>query len=137
MKHDVHIAHISDLHIAGSGEGRQLQDLDRMLEYLNVSGYDHLVISGDLSDRGRTEDWAIVKDKLVRHGWYHWERTTVVAGNHDLIRLEEEMRFYNAMNLCRVFGRGRAASGRNHSAGFSVSWLLAGMILNRLFPSSR
>ncbi|MWV53887.1 metallophosphoesterase [Chlorobium phaeovibrioides] len=98
MKHDVHIAHISDLHIAGSGEGRQLQDLDRMLEYLNVSGYDHLVISGDLSDRGRTEDWAIVKDKLVRHGWYHWERTTVVAGNHDLIRLEEEMRFYNAMN---------------------------------------
>jgi len=98
MKRDVHIAHISDLHIAGSGDRRQLQDLDRMLEHLNVSGFDHLVISGDLSDRGRTEDWEIVKDKLVSHGWYHWEKTTVVAGNHDLIRLEEEMRFYNALN---------------------------------------
>jgi len=54
------------LHIAGSGDRRQLQDLDRMLEHLNVSGFDHLVISGDLSDRGRTEDWEIVKDKLCQ-----------------------------------------------------------------------
>jgi predicted phosphodiesterase len=94
----VKIAHISDLHISGKQDRRQLVDLDRMFAHFNIAGFDHLVISGDLSNSANQADWAIVREKLESHGLYHWEKTTVIAGNHDLINLEEEMRFYNALN---------------------------------------
>jgi len=94
----VKIAHISDLHISGMQDRRQLGFLDRMLDHFNTEGYDHLVISGDLSNSANPADWKIIREKLVSHGLYQWERTTVIAGNHDLINLEEEMRFYNALN---------------------------------------
>jgi len=95
---EVKIAHLSDLHVSGRKDHRQLEDLDRMLDHLNTAGFDHLVISGDLSNTANSGDWGVVKEKLEKHGRYHWEKTTVIAGNHDLINLEEEMRFYNALN---------------------------------------
>lgn len=98
MHEHLTIAHISDLHIAGTGDRRQLDDLERMLEHFNRQGYDHLIISGDLSDRASAADWEILRSRLEKHGWYHWERTTLISGNHDLISLEEEMRFYNLLN---------------------------------------
>ncbi len=69
-----------------------------MLEHFNAAGFDHIVISGDLSNNAEPLDWGLVRDKLQAHGLYQWEKTSVVAGNHDLINLEEEMRFYNALN---------------------------------------
>lgn len=77
---------------------RQIAALDRLFEHFVAEGFDHLVISGDLSNGASRGDWKLVKDALERHGLYHWEKVTVVAGNHDLINLEEEMRFYNALN---------------------------------------
>jgi Icc protein len=94
----VKIAHISDLHISGKQDRRQLGDLDRLLDHINNAGFDHLVISGDLSNTANPSDWAIVKEKLKSHGLYKWDKATVIAGNHDLINLEEELRFYNALN---------------------------------------
>ena len=94
----VKIAHISDLHISGKQDRRQLSDLDRLFNHFNIAGFDHLVISGDLSNRANLDDWRIVREKLESHGLYNWDKTTVIAGNHDLINLEEEMRFYNALN---------------------------------------
>jgi Icc protein len=94
----VKIAHISDLHISGKQDRRQLGDLDRLFDHINISGFHHLVISGDLSNTANPSDWGIVKEKLKSHGLFQWEKTTVIAGNHDLINLEEEMRFYNALN---------------------------------------
>ena len=92
------IAHISDLHISGKQDRRQLDHLDRLFDHFNTIGYDHLVISGDLSDSANKVDWEIIRQKLEDHGLYHWEKTTVIPGNHDLIQLEEELRFYNALN---------------------------------------
>jgi 3',5'-cyclic-AMP phosphodiesterase len=94
----VKIAHISDLHISGKQDRRQLDHLDRLFAHFNIAGYDHLVISGDLSNSANPADWRIVREKLESHGLYHWDKTTVIAGNHDLINLEAEMRFYNALN---------------------------------------
>ncbi|MEI6691247.1 MAG: metallophosphoesterase [Chlorobium sp.] len=94
----VKIAHISDLHISGMQDRKQLRDFDRLLDHFNTEGYDHLVISGDLSNNANTSDWKIIREKLEAHGLYHWDKTTVIAGNHDLINLEEELRFYNALN---------------------------------------
>ncbi|MEI8185655.1 MAG: metallophosphoesterase [Chlorobiaceae bacterium] len=95
---DVKIAHISDIHISGMQDHRQIECLDRMFDYFNTAGYDHLVISGDLSNNANPQDWKIIREKLESHGLYHWDKATVIAGNHDLINLEEEMRFYNALN---------------------------------------
>ena len=95
---DVKIAHISDLHISGMQDRRQLDCLSRLFDHFNTAGYDHLVISGDLSNSASSGDWKIIRNKLESHGFYHWDKTTLIPGNHDLILLEEEMRFYNALN---------------------------------------
>jgi len=94
----IKIAHISDLHFSGMQDRCQLEALDRLFDHFNAAGVDHLVISGDLSSNADQGDWRIVKEKLAAHGLYHWEKSTVIAGNHDVINLEEEMRFYNALN---------------------------------------
>ncbi len=95
---EVKIAHISDLHLSGRQDRRQLDDLDRLFDHLNTAGFDHLVISGDLSNTASAGDWQIVREKLQSHALCSWDKTTVIAGNHDLINLEEELRFYNALN---------------------------------------
>ncbi len=94
----VKIAHLSDLHLSGWSDRRQISALDRILAHFTAEGFDHIVISGDLSNSASPADWKIVRDRLEKHGLYHCEKVTVVAGNHDLINLEEEMRFYNALN---------------------------------------
>ena len=94
----VTVAHLSDLHFTGKKDLRQIARLDRMLEEIVRRGYDHLVLTGDLIDTAAPDHWLIVKDALLRHGLFELGRTTVVPGNHDLINLEEEMRFYNALN---------------------------------------
>lgn len=94
----VTVAHLSDLHITGGTDRYQLGRLDRMLDEFVRRGYDHLVMTGDLIDTASPADWKIIRDALERHGLFEWTRTTVIPGNHDLIDLEEEMRFYNALN---------------------------------------
>ncbi|NTU57653.1 MAG: metallophosphoesterase [Chlorobiaceae bacterium] len=94
----VTVAHLSDLHIGGKNDIRQIARLDRMLAEFVRRGYDHVVMTGDLIDTAVPADWAIIRDALVRHGLFEWNRTTVIPGNHDLIDLEEEMRFYHALN---------------------------------------
>lgn len=103
MTLQVKIAHISDLHLSGRRNMMLLDHLDRLFGFFKDSGFDHLVITGDLSDRANPEDWALTRELLERHGLLRWERTTVVAGNHDVINLEEEMRFYNALNPFQFF----------------------------------
>jgi len=100
---EVKIAHLSDLHISGKQDRRQLDDLDHMFDHFNSEGFNHIIISGDLSNAANPDDWEIVKEKLVKHGQYNWEKTTVIAGNHDLTNLEEELRFYNALNPLSFF----------------------------------
>jgi UDP-2,3-diacylglucosamine pyrophosphatase LpxH len=94
----VTVAHLSDLHITGKNDRRQLAKLDRLLDEFVRREYDHLVMTGDLIDTAIPEDWSIIRDALVKHGLFEWNRTTVIPGNHDLINLEEEMRFYHALN---------------------------------------
>jgi 3',5'-cyclic-AMP phosphodiesterase len=94
----VTIAHISDLHLSGRLDRQHIVSLDRLFEHFVREGFDHIVISGDLSNTANPADWKIVKDALEKQGLYHFEKVTVVAGNHDLTNLEEELRFYNALN---------------------------------------
>jgi Icc protein len=95
----VTIAHLSDLHFASRNDRYLMDRLDVMLGEFVRRGYDHLVMTGDLIDTATPALWTIVRDALVRHGLFDWSKTTVIPGNHDLIDLEEEMRFYNVLNL--------------------------------------
>jgi len=94
----VTVAHISDIHLAGKNDRRTISMLARMLDHLTAIGIDHLVITGDLCDAASPGEWAVMRDLLRECGFWSWERTTVLPGNHDLINLEEEMRIYNALN---------------------------------------
>jgi 3',5'-cyclic AMP phosphodiesterase CpdA len=98
MNKNVTIAHISDLHLAGKDDRRQIALLDRLLDELCGRAYDHVVITGDLIDTANPDHWLVVMAVLERHGLFSWQKTTLIPGNHDLINLEEEMRFYNALN---------------------------------------
>lgn len=95
---NVTIAHLSDLHITGGRDLRQLALLDRMLGEFSRKGYDHIVMTGDIVDAGSPDGWSAVRDLLRHHGFFSWERATIIPGNHDLINLEEELRFYHALN---------------------------------------
>ena len=94
----VRIAHLSDLHLTGKNDFRQIERLDRLLAEITRKGYDHLVMTGDLIDTANPDDWLVVRDALSRNGLFELGRTTVLPGNHDLINLEEELRFYHALN---------------------------------------
>jgi 3',5'-cyclic-AMP phosphodiesterase len=94
----VTLAHLSDLHLAGKNDRRQLERLDFLLDEIVRKGYDHLVMTGDLITTANPDDWLVLREVLERHGLFDLTRTTVVPGNHDLVNLEEEMRFYNALN---------------------------------------
>ncbi|RXK89088.1 metallophosphoesterase [Chlorobaculum sp. 24CR] len=94
----VTIAHLSDLHFASKNDRYLIARLDVMFAEFVRRRYDHLVMTGDLIDTASPVLWTIIRDALVRHGLFDWTKTTVIPGNHDLIDLEEEMRFYNALN---------------------------------------
>ncbi|ANT64375.1 metallophosphoesterase family protein [Prosthecochloris sp. CIB 2401] len=94
----VRIAHISDLHLSGGAVKVQEARFRRLLDAVQSGGYGHIVFTGDIVDTAAPRDWFAFRRILEQHGLYAWEGVTVIPGNHDLINLEEEMRFYNALN---------------------------------------
>ncbi len=91
------VAHLSDLHIVGEHYGFRMetgrsgpQGNERVKEVLSQleaaharEPIDTIVISGDVTDAGRSGEWAKFVDALDRHPRLA-ERMLVVPGNHDL-----------------------------------------------------
>lgn len=73
------IVHLSDLHY--STENRET--VRALLEAVARCQPDHLVISGDLSEDGRTVQFRGLRDLLWKQGFCSADRLTVVPGNHD------------------------------------------------------
>lgn len=73
------LAHISDLHVRNHPDMRpQLWDLFRLLEEACV---DHIVLTGDVTDRGRPEELQLFEEVFAP--WLARRRLTLVPGNHD------------------------------------------------------
>ncbi len=73
------LAHLSDLHLGASRAGELAAR--RMVEQLLIDGIDHVVVTGDLTDSGRFDQWELFREifaPLERTG-----RLTIVPGNHD------------------------------------------------------
>jgi Icc protein len=73
------LAHLSDLHVGRSPEDDA--QADRLSRALVEIGIDHVLVTGDVTHRGRRREWALFEDtfeRLLARG-----RVTVVPGNHD------------------------------------------------------
>ena len=91
------VAHLSDIHVVGERYGFRLESgrggprgndrLERVLTRLEaihaVRPLDLVLISGDLTDAGRSVEWAELLDIIARHPELA-SRTLVVPGNHDV-----------------------------------------------------
>jgi len=91
------IAHLSDLHVVGERYGFRLESgrsgprgngrLRRLLTELEVlhasDPLDIIVVSGDMTDAGRSSEWAEFFDAVLRHPRLA-DRMLIIPGNHDL-----------------------------------------------------
>jgi hypothetical protein len=91
------IAHLSDLHVVGEPYGFRLESgrlgprgnerlalVWRRLEELHAADpLDFVLVTGDMTDAGRTSEWAAFLDSLAPHPRLA-ERVLILPGNHDL-----------------------------------------------------
>jgi hypothetical protein len=91
------IAHLSDIHAVGERYGFRIESgragprgnerLDRLLAQLDVihaaNPLDAVLITGDLTDAGRSAEWSELLDALAAYPRLA-ERIMIVPGNHDL-----------------------------------------------------
>jgi predicted MPP superfamily phosphohydrolase len=91
------VAHLSDLHVIAEQYGFRIESgragprgngrLERILAHLAAihatDPLDHILISGDMTDAGRSSEWAVFFDAMARHPELA-TRTVMLPGNHDL-----------------------------------------------------
>jgi hypothetical protein len=91
------IAHLSDVHVVGERYGFRLESgrsgargnerLSRLLAQLETLHANDplyaIVVSGDMTDAGRSSEWAEFLDAVLRHPRLA-ERMLMIPGNHDL-----------------------------------------------------
>ncbi len=91
------IAHLSDIHVVGEHYGFRIESgragprgnerLNRLLALLDVIHAKHpldaILVTGDMTDAGRSAEWSELLDALAAHPSLA-ERTLILPGNHDL-----------------------------------------------------
>lgn len=78
------IAHISDLHLNFNGKTTYYSKVEELIRRVVMSEPDHIVISGDVSEDGRDEDFLFLRELLVKFEILNPAKTTLVIGNHDI-----------------------------------------------------
>jgi len=91
------VAHLSDIHVVGERYGFRIESgragprgndrlalvLDRLSQIHAQHALDLVLITGDMTDAGRSAEWAEFLDALARHPALA-ERTFILPGNHDV-----------------------------------------------------
>lgn len=78
------IVHISDPHLSHRYHRDHIKSFTSLLRSLIETGFDHLIITGDIVSTGDAEDFYVARKLLDRFDLLHSERLTVVPGNHDI-----------------------------------------------------
>lgn len=78
------IAHISDLHLNFEGKHTNYNKVEKLLGEVTSLEPDHLVISGDISEDGRLEDFNFLRELLIKFNYLDSSLTTIIIGNHDI-----------------------------------------------------
>ena len=78
------IVHVSDPHLSRMFYREHLKSFKILLRELIATGFDHLVISGDVVSTGDEEDFYLSREILDRLDLLSGKRLTIVPGNHDI-----------------------------------------------------
>jgi 3',5'-cyclic AMP phosphodiesterase CpdA len=78
------IAHISDLHLNYNGKHTNFEKVEALIVEILTHSPKHIIISGDISEDGRDEDFRFLRELLIKYQLLNSERTTIVIGNHDI-----------------------------------------------------
>lgn len=110
------IAHLSDVHVVGERFGFRIESgrsgprgndrLERVLARLDAmhlaQPLDLVLVSGDVTDAGRSTEWAELLDIAARHPRLA-ERMAILPGNHDINIVDRA----NPAKLCLPFSPGK------------------------------
>jgi len=78
------IAHISDLHLNTEYKTINNKKTYSALEYIIDSGFDHLIISGDITENGDKNSYELARKIFRKFNLLNNEKLTLVIGNHDI-----------------------------------------------------
>lgn len=78
------IAHISDLHISSDFKRANIRKTKKLLNFFLENNYDHLVITGDITDNADAKDFQAFRKILQSYGLLDTLKCSVVIGNHDI-----------------------------------------------------
>lgn len=84
IKGQMKIAHISDLHICTSGRHTNIKKTERLLEYLLLNSFDHIVITGDITDNASRTDLRAARKLFKKYELLSSDKLTLIPGNHDI-----------------------------------------------------
>lgn len=78
------IIHISDLHLNSFYRNSHLEEINYILGYIANEKFDHLVITGDLTDNADPGDFEILRDLFKKYNFLNGDRLSLMIGNHDV-----------------------------------------------------
>lgn len=78
------IIHLSDLHISKDFKRDNIKKFKACLKYISQFSFDHLVITGDLSENGKPDEYKIIRQILKSYDLLDSAKVSIVIGNHDI-----------------------------------------------------
>lgn len=78
------IAHISDLHLDANYKKENYYNTLHLIEYIINNKYDHLIISGDITENAEPASFELARSVFKNAGLLHRDKLTVIIGNHDI-----------------------------------------------------
>jgi predicted phosphodiesterase len=78
------IAHLADLHLSLHHRRRNIRNVQRLLEYVQKLGVDHVVVTGDIAADALPEELDLARRLFEAYGLLDPSRLSVVIGNHDV-----------------------------------------------------
>ncbi|RJP74004.1 MAG: metallophosphoesterase [Ignavibacteriales bacterium] len=78
------IAHISDLHICAKNKRTNIRNTKYILNYIINNNFDHVVVTGDVSDNAHSRDFEILRNLFDKAGLLDNDKLTMIIGNHDI-----------------------------------------------------
>ncbi len=97
------IAHISDLHLDKTYKKDNLKNTLKLLEYISDNDFDHVVITGDITENAEGSAFELARNIFKKHGLLNPEKLTLTIGNHDIyggVHLAEDI--VNYPNKCKT-----------------------------------
>lgn len=78
------IIHISDIHLGNIFKKKNYQKTNLIISDAVENGFDHLVITGDISDNSEKQGFEALKRILKNFDIYDSKKVTITIGNHDI-----------------------------------------------------